>query len=92
MSARPIASICCSPPESVPPAWLSRSPSTREQLEDHLEVRGRRVPVGLRDRAQAQVLAHRQAAEDPPALGTVGDAQRDDPVRRGAGDVGALEA
>ena len=26
--ARAIASICCSPPDSVPPAWLRRSPST----------------------------------------------------------------
>ena len=26
--ARAIASICCSPPESVPPAWLRRSAST----------------------------------------------------------------
>jgi hypothetical protein len=27
ISARPIASICCSPPESVPPFWASRSSS-----------------------------------------------------------------
>ena len=26
--ARAIASICCSPPDSVPPAWLRRSAST----------------------------------------------------------------
>ena len=25
ISARPMASICCSPPESVPPSWVSRS-------------------------------------------------------------------
>ena len=25
MSARPMATICCSPPESVPAFWLSRS-------------------------------------------------------------------
>ena len=25
ISARPIASICCSPPESCPAGWLSRS-------------------------------------------------------------------
>ncbi len=25
ISARPIASICCSPPDSVPAAWLMRS-------------------------------------------------------------------
>jgi hypothetical protein len=28
ISARPIASICCSPPESVPAAWRRRSAST----------------------------------------------------------------
>ena len=25
ISARPMASICCSPPDSVPPFWLARS-------------------------------------------------------------------
>ena len=33
MSARPIASICCSPPESVPPAWLLRSRSLGKRLK-----------------------------------------------------------
>ena len=28
MSARPMASICCSPPDSVPAAWVRRSAST----------------------------------------------------------------
>ena len=38
-SARaPIASICCSPPESVPPRWLMRRSQPREQREHPLEV------------------------------------------------------
>ena len=38
ISARPMASICCSPPDSVPADWLARSCEPREQLEDPLEV------------------------------------------------------
>ena len=33
-----MASICCSPPDSVPPRWSRRSFETREQREDALEV------------------------------------------------------
>ncbi len=35
--ARAIASICCSPPDSVPPAWLRRSPSTGKISKDLVE-------------------------------------------------------
>ena len=31
ISARPIASICCSPPDSVPPAWPDAAPSAAER-------------------------------------------------------------
>ena len=34
ISARPMASICCSPPESSAPRWELRSSRTREQLVD----------------------------------------------------------
>ena len=36
MSARPTASICCSPPESVSAGWPARSASTREERVDAL--------------------------------------------------------
>ena len=39
MSARPMASICCSPPDSVPPGCDSRSLQDGEEVEDALEVR-----------------------------------------------------
>ena len=32
ISARPIASICCSPPESCPAGWLTRSRSRGKYL------------------------------------------------------------
>ena len=38
ISARPMASICCSPPESVPAGWLRRSFRRGKQLKDHLVV------------------------------------------------------
>ena len=33
ISARPIASICCSPPDSVPADWLTRSSSRGNSLK-----------------------------------------------------------
>ena len=38
ISARAIASICCSPPDSVPPRWCRRSLQAREQREHALEI------------------------------------------------------
>ena len=40
ISARPMASICCSPPDSVPPFWPARSLQPREQREHVLDVLG----------------------------------------------------
>ena len=45
ISARPIASICCSPPDIVPAAWLTRSLS-----------RGNNVNTRSRSSATAEVL------------------------------------
>ena len=38
ISARAIASICCSPPESVPPRWSQPLLQAREQREDALQI------------------------------------------------------
>ena len=38
ISARAIASICCSPPDSVPPRWPMRCFEAREQREHALEI------------------------------------------------------
>ena len=71
ISARPIASICCSPPDSVPACCRIRSCS-RGKLEHSLEI-------GLigrleSERTHLEVLRDRHPREDVPALGHVADA------------------
>ena len=91
--ARPIASICCSPPDSVPANWVIRSLSRVEDAK-HLVQVGRQfgaagaAAVG----AHAQVLPHRQAPEHPAALGNLHQAERHQIVRRDAGDVAGRPA
>src|SRR6185503_17964855 len=54
-----------------------------------------RDPAGsgarARDRTEAEVLGHRQAAEDPATLRAVRDAAGNDALRGRVGDVGAVE-
>ena len=65
ISARPIASICCSPPESSAPRLRPPLAQPRKQLEHaHRGPRGRPVAA-----VATQVLAHGQVREDLPALG-----------------------
>ncbi len=59
-SARAIASICCSPPESVPERCCSRSRSTGNS--DEHAVAGF-LPVIARHQADREVLLHRQLGE-----------------------------
>jgi hypothetical protein len=68
-----MASICCSPPESVPPFWARRSRRPREELEDLLEVGCDLVLVVAQERTHLEVLAHGHVREDPPALGHLDD-------------------
>ena len=82
ISARPIASICCSPPDSVPPRWVMRSLQAREQREDALEVARRTSLRSATSRAHLQVFQHRHAREDAAAFGRLRDAQPRDLVRR----------
>ena len=72
--ARPIASICCSPPDRVPASWLLALLEHREQLEDALHHRlvAALALVG----AHLEVLDHAHDREHPPALGHVADAER----------------
>jgi len=67
--ARPMASICCSPPESVPPCWPMRSPR-----RGRASPRRRATHDGLRVlcvyRAEVEVLAHAQVRKDGAPLGT----------------------
>ena len=68
ISARPIATICCSPPESVPASWLAPLVQQREQRR----TRGRSPPCGpaVREvRAHLEVLQHGHRREQAAVLG-----------------------
>ena len=65
-SARDSASICCSPPDSVPASWCAALAEDREPGVGHLLEVGQRAPVPVAD---PEVLAHREVGEDAAALG-----------------------
>ena len=70
-----MASICCSPPESVPAGWLRRSFKRGQQIKDHIVV----VLDGLFAVAAGvgthlQVLHNGQPAEDTAAFRHLGQA------------------
>ena len=90
MRPRPMATICCSPPESVCASW----PAARaEQREERLDV-GQRFPprrclASALIGAEQEVLAHGQVGEEPAALEHVGEAEPDDAVGWQAGRCAA---
>jgi hypothetical protein len=86
MSARPTASICCSPPERLPARCFCRSARTGNSAK----TRARR-PRGRQEGAHLEIVGHRERREDAPAFGDVGDAVRDHLVGRPAADRRALE-
>ena len=92
ISARAVASICCSPPESVPAICSLRSDSrgnSAKQCSSRLWVS---LLVLRQEGAGEQVLQHRQLAERPPPLGAVHQAAHADLVRRQRVDALAGEA
>ncbi len=71
ISARPMASICCSPPERVPGQLVGPGRQHREELLEPLQVGPDLVPPPATDlhvAAEEQVLPHGQLGEDLPAL------------------------
>ena len=71
ISPRPIASICCSPPERVPPSWVRRSFRRGKLLNDSLHVA---LDLGLvlaGVGAHLQVLLDGQRREDLSPFGHV---------------------
>ena len=83
ISARPIASICCSPPESRLPMLPSALGEPRKQRADLVERPwlGRAAAVGRR---RDQILARGEIGENLPALGHQADAELGDAVGRAA--------
>ena len=93
MSARARASICCSPPDSVPAACPSPPVERREGGVGLLDPPAGLGPVQLGQcRRQPQRLVDPEVGEDPPALGHVQEAPAGDPLGRLSGDVLAAEA
>ncbi len=92
ISARPMAHICCSPPDIVPAFCARRScrrgKSSKTRSMSALKFSLSRALEG----AHLEVLRHRHAREQPPPLRALRDAALDDRVRRRVGDVAALEA
>ena len=86
---RPIASICCSPPDSLVP-WLapSRSLQIGKQFEDALE----RKPARPDHRRQQQIFLDIEAGEDAALLRAERDAGARDLIRRAIDQFLALEA
>ena len=78
MSARPIASICCSPPDSVPATWLRRSASRGNCVEHPVAVCGDAVAVAPQIGAHVEVLLDRHVGKHAPPFGAMGDAARQD--------------
>ena len=69
MNARASASICCSPPESVPACW-SRRVASHGKYSSTRSSRPRPAPVAARVRAELEVLADVSSANVPRPSGT----------------------
>ena len=89
ISARPIATICCSPPDSVPASWVAPLVQQREERVDALVVL--RPPTAVQVRAHLEVLEHRHRAEEAPVLRDDRHPLPDAVARRARGHVLAVE-
>src|SRR5262249_27970078 len=82
--ARAIASICCSPPENLPPRWSRRPAPLGEDGKIGVDLVQELLLARLRPAAAvepgAQVLHHGQQAEDAAVLGNVADAEPRQPM------------
>ena len=85
-----MASICCSPPDSVRPPDGALGQDGKA-LRDALQVGGDAGAVAAQIAAHLQVLGHRHVGKHAPPLGALGDAELEDAPRGGARDVLAEE-
>ncbi len=84
ISARPIAHICCSPPDIVPAFCVLRSASRGNSVEDAVEVLLQARLVLALERAHLEVLEHGHAREELRPSGDWAMPVRDDLVAGGA--------
>ena len=90
ISARPSASICCSPPESVPARWPLALGEPGER--GRALARGRpRAPLAADVRAERRFSRDRQLADDPAAFGHVRDSRAARSPRAPPRDRAAVE-
>ena len=88
---RPIASICCSPPDSVPAACARALGQDREQRQHPLEITRPARPRARQHRAHGEVFGDRERRKDLAALRDLADAEVADAVARPARDVAAAK-
>ena len=89
--ARPMATICCSPPLIVRAAWAKRSLRRGKRSTTMSRLRFSAWRARRAKAPSVEVLAHRQVAEDAAALRHQRDARLDDFVRRQVADFAAAE-
>jgi hypothetical protein len=89
--ARPMASICCSPPENVPAGCFERSPRMGKRSYCVVQVRADLSLVLAGEGAEDEILLDGESRKDAATLRGVGDAERDDVVRGSAVDRFALK-
>ena len=77
ISPRPIASICCSPPDSVPACWRCRS-AKRGKIGEHPFTipRTERAPPPIS--TEIEIVAHAHVWENPPAFRNMDKTARND--------------
>jgi hypothetical protein len=80
---RPIASICCSPPDNVPASCERRAAfrEDREQREDALDIARPCGTPARRIGAHLEIFKYRHRGEYLPALRHMGDAEMHPLVR-----------
>jgi hypothetical protein len=81
-----MASICCSPPDSVAQPFLEAG----KQRQHDVQIVGELAGIGD-DGAHLQVFEDRHPREDAPAFRRMGNAAADDLKGRQPGDVVAVE-
>ena len=91
ISARPITSICCSPPLIVPAAWRNRSFRRGKRASTSSSVRRILGGIGAGEGAHQQIVAHRHERKHAPPLGNHGDAHAHDRLGSQAVDALAVE-
>jgi len=91
ISPRPIASICCSPPDMLPAVDASAR-ATGETCQIRFHPILDTVARARRDPAEAQILLDGEERKDQPAFGNEYDSTVDTPVRRDIDNLPALEA